>query len=73
MKAAAATESKEELKMTVNAPTDDASEQEVKGGNQKNQEKVGMKNNVTCSNINEHLRELNSDAGAKYNDTDSME
>ena len=39
----------------------------------KNQEKEGMKDNVTHSNINNHLRELNSGAGAKDNDTDNME
>ena len=32
-----------------------------------------MKDNVTHSNINGHLRELNSRAGAKDNDTDKME
>ena len=32
-----------------------------------------MKDNVTHSNINDHLRELNYDVGAKDNDTDKME
>ena len=32
-----------------------------------------MKYNVTHSNINDHLRELNSGAGAKDDDTDNME
>ena len=31
-----------------------------------------MKDNVTHSNINNHLRELNSGAGAKDDDTDNM-
>ena len=32
-----------------------------------------MKDNVTRVNINEHLRELNSFAGSKDDDTDKME
>ena len=32
-----------------------------------------MKDNVTHSNINNHMRELNSGACAKYDDTDNME
>ena len=32
-----------------------------------------MKDNVTHSNINEHMRELNSGAGARDDDTDKME
>ena len=32
-----------------------------------------MKDNVTLININDHLRELHSGAGAKDNDTDKME
>ena len=32
-----------------------------------------MKDNVTYSNINDHLRELNSGAGANDNDTDKTE
>ena len=32
-----------------------------------------MKDNVSHSNINNHLRELNSVAGAKDDDTDKME
>ena len=38
-KAAADTESKEEIKSTANAPTADASEEEVRGGNENNQDK----------------------------------
>ena len=38
-KAAAATASKEEAKRTANVPTADASEEEVRGGKYKNQEK----------------------------------
>ena len=71
--AAADTASKEETKRTENAPTSDASEEEVRGGNDKNQEKKVMNDNVTNSNINNHLRELNLGAGAKDNDTDNME
>ena len=59
--------------MTANAPTNDASEEEVKGGGENNQEKGGIKDNVTHSNINDHLRELNVGAGAKDVDTDNME
>ena len=59
--------------MTANAPTADASQKEVNGGNKKNQEKGVMKDNVTHININGHLRELNSVAGVKDNDTDKME
>ena len=73
MKAAASTASKDKSKITVNAPTADALDEEVKGGNNNNQEKGGMKYNVTHSNINYHLRELNSGAGDKDNDTDHME
>ena len=72
-KAAADTASKEETKRTANAPTADALEEEVRGGNEKNQEKEGMRDNVSHSNINNHLRELNYGAGAKDNDTDKME
>ena len=32
-----------------------------------------MKDNLDHSNINEHLREMNSGAGTKDNDTDKME
>ena len=32
-----------------------------------------MKDNVTHSNINEHMRELSYGAGAKDDDTDKME
>ena len=32
-----------------------------------------MKDNVTHSNINDHMIELNSGAGAKNDDTDKME
>ena len=32
-----------------------------------------MKDNVTHTNINDHLRELNSGADAKDSDTDKME
>ena len=42
--------------MRANAPTADTSEEEVRGRNKKNQEKGGMKDNVTHSNINDHLR-----------------
>ena len=59
--------------MIANAPTPYTLEEEVRGGNKNNQEKVGMKYNVTHSNINDHLRELKYDAGAKDNDTDKME
>ena len=31
-----------------------------------------MKDNVTLININDHLRELNSGAGAKDDDTDKI-
>ena len=55
-KAAADTTSREEAKRTTNAPTADASEKEVRGENEKNQEKRGMKDNVTHSNINDHMR-----------------
>ena len=57
MKAAATTASKEKLNMTANAPTADAQEEKVRGGNDNNQEKVGMKDNLTHSNINDHMRE----------------
>ena len=70
MKAAAAADSKEEANMTANAPTADASDQEVRGGNEKNQEKGGIKDIVTHSSINEHRRYLISGAGAKDDDTD---
>ena len=59
--------------MTANSPTTDASEEDVRGRNKKNQEKGGMKDNVTHSNINKHLRELNSGVGANDNYTDRME
>ena len=72
MKSVAATASKKEAKMTVNAPTSDAQEEEVRGGNENNQDKGGMKDNVTHSNINNHLRELNYGAGAKDDDTDKI-
>ena len=72
-KAAADTASKEEKKRTVNVPTADASEEEVSGGIKKNQENEGVKYNVTHSNINNHLRELNSGAGTKDDDTDKIE
>ena len=72
-KAAAAAASKEETKRTANAPTADASEEEVRGGNENNQEKEGMKDNVTHRKINDHLRELNPRAGNKDDDTDKME
>ena len=48
-------------------------EEEVRGGKEKKQEKKGMKDYLTHCNINNHLRELNSGAGAKDNDTDKME
>ena len=73
MKASASTNSKEKVDITVNAPTDDAPEEELNAGVKKNQQKVGMNNNVTHSNINNHIRELNYGAGAKDNDTDKME
>ena len=72
-KAAADTASKEETKRTANAPTADALEEEVRGGNEKNQEKEGMRDNVSHSNINNHPRELNFGAGAKDNATDNTE
>ena len=59
--------------MTANAPTADESEEELRGVNEKNKEKEGMKDNVTHSNINDHLRELNSGADAKDDDTDNIE
>ena len=65
--------SKEEAKRTANAPTSDTSEEEVMGGNKKNQEIEGMKDNVTHSNITKNLRELNSGADAKDDDNDKME
>ena len=43
------------------------------GGNKKNQEIEGMKDNVTHSNITKNLRELNSGADAKDDDTDNIE
>ena len=55
-KTAADTASKEETKMTANAPISDASEEEVRGRNSKNQEKEGIKDNVSHSNINNHQR-----------------
>ena len=55
MNTATATLSKEEANMTDNAPTDDAPEEELRGVNKKNREKGGMKDNVTHSNINNHL------------------
>ena len=72
-KAAADTSSKEENKRTANAPTDDALEEEVRGGNEYNQEKEVIKDNLTHIKINDHLIELNYGAGAKDNDTDKME
>ena len=68
-----ATASKGEAKRTAKAPTSDASEEEVMGVNYNNQEKLGMKDNVTRSNINDHMRELNSGAGAKDDGTDKKE
>ena len=59
--------------MTADAQTSDASEEEVSGGNEKNQYKGRMKYDITHGNINDHLIELNSGAGAKENDTDKME
>ena len=53
----------------MNATTDDASEEKLRGGNEKNQEKGGMKDNVTYSNINDHLRKLIFGADAKDDDT----
>ena len=72
-KAAAATASKKEAKRTANEPTSDALEEEVKGVNDRNQDKGGMKNNVTHSKIKEYMRELNSGADTKDDDTDKME
>ena len=72
-KAVADTVSKEETKRTANAPTADASEEEVRGVNEKNKDNEGMKDNVTHSNIKNHLRELNYGACAKVDDTDKME
>ena len=72
-KAAADTVSKEGTKRTANAPTSEALEEEVRGGDEKNQRKEGIKDNVTHSNMNDHLRELNSEAGAKDYNTDQME
>ena len=68
-----ATASKGGAKRTAKAPTSDASEEEVMGVNYNNQEKLGMKDNVTRSNINDHMRELNSGAGAKDDGTDKKE
>ena len=48
-------------------------EEEVRGGDEKNQRKEGIKDNVTHSNMNDHLRELNSGAGAKDYNTNKME
>ena len=59
--------------MTANAPTADTSEEEVMRGNKNNQQNKVMKDNITHSNINFHMRELNYGAGAKDNDTDKME
>ena len=73
MKAVATIASKEEANMTANAPTADVLEEEVRGGNENNQETGGMKDNGTHSNINNHMKELNSGAGTKDNDTDKTE
>ena len=67
-KVAAATLSKEEAKMTENAPTDYALEEEVRGV----KEKKIIKDNLTHSRINDHMRELNSRASAKDNDSDTI-
>ena len=72
-KAAADTASKEETKRTANSPTADALDEEVREGNDDNQQKEGMKDNVSHSNINNHPRELNSGAGAKEDDMGKME
>ena len=48
-------------------------EEELRRGTEKNQENGGIKDNVTNSNIKKYLRELNSGAGAKDDDTDNME
>ena len=71
--AEATTASKEEAKRISNAPTADAPEEEVRGENDKNQEKEGTRDNLTQSNINDHLRNLNSVAGARDNHTDKIE
>ena len=57
----------------MNAPTADASDEEVRGLKEKKYYKEGMKDNLTHSNINDHMRELNSGAGAKDDDTNKME
>ena len=72
-KVAASTASKEGAERTANTPTADASEEEVREENEKNQEKEGTRDNLTHSNINDHMRELNSGAGAKDDDTGKME
>ena len=59
--------------MTASAPTADTSEEEVRGGKEKNKEKVVMKDYVAHNNINDYMRELNSGAGTKDDDTDKME
>ena len=59
--------------MSTNVPTADASEEEVSRVNDKNEDKEGMKDNVTPSNINNHLRELNYGVGATGDNIDKME
>ena len=56
IKAAVAIASKEGAKMISNASTDDVSEEEVRGEGQKNQHKGGTKDDVTHSDVNDHLR-----------------
>ena len=67
------TSSKEKTKSTSNAPTTDSLEEEVRWRNENNKEKEGIKDNVSHTKINNQMRELNSGAGAKDNDTDNME
>ena len=48
-------------------------EEELRRGTENNQEKGGIKDNVTNSNIQKHMRELNYGADAKDDDNDNME
>ena len=43
------------------------------GGMRRIKKKGGMKDDITHSNVNDHLRELNSGASANDDDTDKME